>query len=109
MASFWEISDPSNLSYDGIRGYTSDDSDSGPPVESFGAFPLPTGFVHNGAFSNNATNDGRANCSDWTSTSGFGTSVALESIAPSAGATGASWTSSLSTCGGLTRVWCVED
>lgn len=59
MASYWEMQDLSNLSYDRGRGYTLADAGFGPPAS--------TGWIRTGYFPNPTDNPGIANCSTWTS------------------------------------------
>jgi hypothetical protein len=65
FASFAELSDLSNLTYDSALGRTADDAGDGPP-----SFTLGTGWIRTGYKSNAQINIGTGeptNCNLWTS------------------------------------------
>ncbi len=70
FASLWEILDISNLEYNQDLGATNDDSGYGPP-SSIG------GWIRTGYSENNDGNPGKANCTNWSTTLGDGTTVKL--------------------------------
>jgi hypothetical protein len=100
FASLWEILDPSNLEYNSDLGQTRADSGSGPPSYD--------GWVRTGYSSNNSTTAGQANCSVWTTTTGYGTRARVASDW-----TGTKhmhvWFVGTTTCNSGRYVWCVED
>ena len=102
MASLWEILDTSNLKYNATLGYYQQDSGSGPPT-------VWMGWVRTGYNSNNGSTPGQANCSNWTSTSGWGTYVGLPSNWTSGAQDMHVWNVGVTSCGSPARVWCVED
>jgi hypothetical protein len=101
MASLWEILDTSNLKYNTSLGLYQGDSGSGPPT-------VWQGWVRTGYGSYNLDTAGQANCSAWSTTSGYGTTAGLP-----ANWTGVAdihvWNVSTSSCGLPAKVWCVED
>lgn len=102
MASFWEISDTSNLKYDTGRGILNADSGSGPPAEQWG-------WVRTGSFSDGAGQIGASNCVAWTSNSDarYGTFVFLNpDWGPSAIT---AWLASVINCDYALHVWCVRN
>lgn len=105
MASFWEIRDTSNLSYDTQLGFTRDDSGLGPP-SGF------AGWIRTGHDANEVPTVGLGNCQVWTSAAStdFGTSVRPPSIWNSANVTViAPWEAFVFPCDSNVRVWCVQD
>jgi hypothetical protein len=100
FASLWEILDPSNLEYNADLGWTRDDSGAGPPTYD--------GWVRTGYSSNNSTTAGQANCSVWSTTSGYGTTARMTSDW-----TGTKhmhvWFVHTNGCSYTRYVWCVED
>jgi hypothetical protein len=102
FASLWEILDPSNLKYNTVLGYTQGDSGQGPPSV--------VGWVRTGNYSHNSTSTaGGANCSAWTTTSGYGTSAGLVSNWLAGTEDVYVWEVFSALCAGTGRVWCVED
>lgn len=102
MASLWEIFDTSNLKYDTTRGFTHDDSGSGPPA----AF---TGWIRTGEGSNSTTTPGVGNCNAWTSAGGAGgTRVWLENVWGDAAVAVSPWRAGTQGCDTGERVWCVQ-
>jgi hypothetical protein len=102
FASLWEILDPSNLKYNTTLGYTLPDSGSGPPTRA--------GWVRTGYSSYNSPSiAGQANCSAWTTTSGYGTSAGLVSDWNAGTEDMHVWEVFSPECSGTGRVWCLED
>ena len=106
MASLWEISDVSNLVYDTARGFTGDDSGSGPPS-------YVTGWARTGYQVSGVATPGVGNCDAWSSTDpDKHGSLALLSAnwygETRIDGTGW-WTGMTSQCNMERRVWCVED
>ena len=103
MASMWEILDPSSLKYNTTLGHTEDDSGSGPPVAR--------GWVRTGyTSSNDEESAGRANCSSWTTTVGYGTTAILPNTWDAGWEDLLAWNTYTWACNSTnTRVWCVAD
>ena len=102
MASLWEILDTSSLKYNTGLGAARDDSGQGPPA-------FLGGWVRTGYGSGNASTPGQANCSGWTSTSGYGTYAQLPSDWASAKNIHV-WQTNATPCSySSARVWCVQD
>ena len=102
MASFWEISDTSNLKYDTSRGIVIADSGSGPPAEQWG-------WVRTGSYSDGAGQIGASNCVAWTSDSDarYGTFVFIN---PDWGTSAVNtWVASVIYCDYALHVWCVHN
>jgi len=103
FASLWEILDVSNLEYDQDLGATNDDSGYGPP-SSIG------GWIRTGYFENNDGNPGKANCTNWSTTLGNGTTVKL---VPNWDVSSIKdihiWDVENHPCSSSGYVWCVED
>ncbi len=105
FASLWEILDPSNLKYNTNLGDIQDDSGNGPPS-------FISGWVRTGYSSNNSSNPGQANCSNWESTDSFsfGTIISLSSDWTNSDDRDISvWDAALQGCNDAAQVWCVED
>ncbi len=103
FASLWEILDPSNLKYNTNLGDIQDDSGNGPPS-------FISGWARTGYSSNNNSNPGQANCSNWESTSGVGTITSLSSDWTNSDERDISvWDAALQGCNVTAQVWCVED
>jgi hypothetical protein len=112
MASFWEIFDTSALRYDTENGFTLDDSGSGPP--SFTNQTDAFGFIRTGTLRDNSSvsaDAGVANCNAWTSDTGRGSVVALNTSwgAPVSSLNISPWLAGTQTCNNPARVWCVQD
>jgi len=108
MASLWEIHDPTNLRYDTVLGFTTDDSGSGPPSAST---PGGFGWIRTGKNKFTVNLIGVGNCNAWMSASAteFGTAV---SLAPGWGSNGQivePWEAIAFTCNVPQHVWCVQD
>ena len=105
MASVWEIIDPSNLKYDTTKGFSQDDSGSGPPT-------LAGGWVRTGGEANETGVPGTSNCNAWTSNNPFGEGTVM-ALPPIWTATDLSvinpWFAGGEICAEPTRVWCVQD
>ena len=103
FASLWEILDVSNLEYNQDLGATNDDSGSGPP-SSIG------GWIRTGYSENNDVIPGKANCTNWSTTSGNGTTVKL---VPNWDVSSIKdihvWDVENHPCSSNRYVWCVED
>jgi hypothetical protein len=108
MASLWEIIDPSNLTYDLVRGHNNDDSGSGPPA-------LYAGWVRTGYPKSNGSGPfqvaGVGNCNAWTTAESFyfGTQVQLHSEWREPGLRGDPWFADVVPCSSCKQVWCVQD
>jgi hypothetical protein len=102
MASLWEILDPSHLKYNTALGYTSDDSGEGPPT-------WLAGWVCTGYGNYNSNTAGMANCNAWSTTSGYGTNVALSHTWTAGWENIHVWIAGTSSCSLTSQVWCVED
>lgn len=107
MASFWEIVDPSNLTYafDHPDAHTKSDSGYGPPSGWYG-------WVRTGNDSSTFDAAGQGNCATWTSTSpdSYGPSVRLPlSWETPPGEIGNIWDSESFSCSFTGPVWCVQD
>jgi hypothetical protein len=105
MASLWEIYDTSNLAYDTKRGFSKDDSGSGPPSNIIG-------WVRTGENSFPLGNAGIANCSAYTSNSAAqnGTVILLPNDWFSTSLTVVSpWEARQLNCVNPARVWCIEN
>jgi hypothetical protein len=105
FASLWEILDPSNLKYNTNLGYNQDDSGNGPPS-------FISGWARTGYSSNNSSNPGQANCSNWESTDNFsfGTIISLSSDWTNSDERDISvWDAAFRGCNATAQVWCVED
>ena len=114
FASFWEISDPSKLSWDRDRGTLV------PPPNDLGAGPptAVTGWIRTGFPAMSSTGPtGNANCFNFTSTAGppnAGSTASLNaywdfSFGPAAASGTWPWVLGTSACNQTNRVWCVED
>ena len=102
MASMWEILDPSSLRYNSVLGHARDDSGAGPPIDR--------GWVRTGYMSNNENYAGRANCSAWTTTAGYGTTAILPNQWRADWEDLLAWNVYTWLCNSTTaRVWCVAD
>jgi type II secretory pathway pseudopilin PulG len=101
FASLWEIADPSNLKYNTSYGYAKDDSGKGPPSNYYAR-------VRTGYGSDNSNTPGQANCNAWTTTTGFGTKVALDQTWESNPHIGV-WKVTASECSATATIWCIED
>jgi hypothetical protein len=106
MASFWEILDVSNLTYDYDHpdAHTKDDSGFGPP--SFWH-----GWVRTGQDSSGSTTTGTGNCLNWSSRSGAnsGVSVRLSRTWETAPGDIFTWDANTFACSIPGPVWCVRD
>jgi hypothetical protein len=102
MASLWEILDPSGLRYNTSLGEDRADSGMGPPSYSFG-------WVRTGYGSDSSAVAGQANCDVWSSTSGYGTVVALPADWTPSAQDIHVWDASFRSCSSTAAVWCVED
>ena len=108
MASFWEISDPSNVQYDGTVPGAFDpgwDMGSGPPTGNLGYVRTGSPSISGGAGA------GLDNCDVWTSSSGgeWGTVVTLRADwVNEPNVAGTPWRATIKACTGA-AVWCVED
>jgi hypothetical protein len=101
MASLWEILDPSNLKYNTTLGQTLSDSGSGPPTYG--------GWVRTGYSSDNGATAGQANCSNWSTTAGYGTYIWLPNTWDAGWEDMHVWAVNTTTCSNVARVWCVVD
>jgi hypothetical protein len=113
MASLFELTEPSHLSYDGQNGYS-----RGPQADEGGGPPtLVDGWIRSGYDGNPAMSSaGEANCNAWTSSSGSsnGSLAHLNanwqfSSPDPAGTATWPWQTSTAGCGGTQYVWCIED
>jgi hypothetical protein len=97
-ASLWEILDPSNLRYDTVLGFTTDDSGSGPPA-------AVSGWIRTGSAAADSGSAG-VNCNAYTNNTGEGTIVELDW-----GETSGSfpWASADEGCNLTRHVWCVQN
>jgi hypothetical protein len=104
MAALWEIHQPTGLSYDTALGFTRDDSGQGPPTGRFA-------WIRTGSISSNdiAALPGAANCSAWSTTSGFGTIARLLDDWGAGATTISPWQATTDGCGDDFPVWCVQD
>jgi hypothetical protein len=105
MASLWEIFEVSTLRYDIENGFVSDDSGSGPPGTR-------AGWVRTGFSSLNISTDpGKTNCSLWTTDTGFGTIIVLDSTWDNLGLdfSISPWRAGVAFCSNPLPVWCVQD
>ena len=103
FASLWEILDVSNLEYNQDLSATNDDSGYGPP-SSIG------GWIRTGYSENNDGNPGKANCTNWSTTSGDGTTVKLvPNWVDSSIKDIHVWDVENHPCSSNGYVWCVED
>lgn len=122
MASFWEISDPSNLRYDTSLGKTNDDSGYGPPTAfTVSIHPIPRspeeviypywGWVRTGYSKSTSNTAGHANCSGWESDSSshWGTAVSLPHSWDAGTDDLGVWDVYTKSCDAGGRVWCVAD
>jgi hypothetical protein len=103
MASFWEISDPSNLRYNINLGATLPDSGLGPPNQP--------GWIRTGGSADIDDVPGQGNCLSWTSTAGghAGTSVQFSLSWADPAQQASPWRSQAPFCDVPQRVWCVEN
>ena len=103
FASLWEILGVSNLEYEQSLGETQDDSAEGPPASIFG-------WVRTGFSDDISTTAGKANCSTWSTTSGYGTTAALAQdwTDPSSQDIHV-WDVDYFECSMTWHAWCVED
>jgi len=103
FASLWEILDVSNLEYNQDLCTTNDDSGYGPP-SSIG------GWIRTGYSENNDVIPGKANCTNWSTTSGDGTTVKLvPNWVDSSIKDIHVWDVENHPCSSSGYVWCVED
>jgi hypothetical protein len=103
MASLWEIFDTAALQYDTKNGFGLDDSGSGPPA-------VIGGWARTGSGSNSGPGSGIANCLSWTTDSGFGSVISLDSSWDSSNISIITpWDSAFAVCSNPQRVWCVQD
>ena len=108
MASFYEIFDPSSLTYDTRFGRTAPDSGSGPPTSLDGSGWIRTGRDQ----PSSGGGPGIANCSMWTSAEfeQTGSVVRLEPNWAAQPDTGSHpWRVEAFPCPSTPGVWCVED
>lgn len=103
FASFWEILDPSNLVYDTHLGHQHADSGEGSPA-------LDKGWIRTGYQSDSSPTPGKANCSVWNTTTGFGSIISLTTdwADPSLRDIGP-WDAAIRSCADTAQVWCVSD
>jgi hypothetical protein len=107
FASLWEIHDTTELEYNSSLGWTWGDAGfqgdigMGPPASKHG-------WVRTGSFSASNQIPGQANCSIWSSTSGYGTQVSLNSLWHYS-TSSFPWIAIYDSCFGPDNVWCVED
>jgi hypothetical protein len=103
MASFWEISDPSNLRYNINIGATLPDSGLGPPNQP--------GWIRTGGFADEDDVPGQGNCLAWTSGTfpQAGTSVQFSLSWADPAQQASPWRSQAPFCDVPQRVWCVEN
>jgi hypothetical protein len=108
MASLWEILDPSHLKYDTALGAVAADSGQGPPVWVGTDY---RGWVRTGHIASTLDITGLANCEVWTSngTDHRGTTAALPLYWGAGVENLHVWDTTLWSCAGSQRVWCVED
>ena len=101
MASFYEIHETSNLTYNTTLGFAEDDDGLGPPTAE--------GWARTGSNTNVGTLGGQANCNVWTSNSitDNGSTFFLNDI-PSVSNTGL-WEPTVRACENNFRVWCVQN
>jgi len=102
MASLWEIRDPTQLSYDVVRGTQLSDSGAGPPIA--------IGWIRTGSESLTSLSFG--NCNAWTSASAphSGRWAVLEiGWDRTAHSAVSPWIGGTFDCGFPIPVWCVED
>jgi hypothetical protein len=113
FASIWEIAGLSNLKYNIDLGRVSSDSGQGPPTAvMFLGNPIPArGWVRTGYSSSATSPFGQANCSVWSSNSGFqaGTVASLPSDWTGGGQDIGVWETETRSCNMLTGVWCIQD
>jgi hypothetical protein len=104
MASMWEIFDVSTLRYDTENGLTVADSGSGPPA-------VFSGWIRTGISSDNSSPiAGIANCSSWTTDTGFGSVIGLNSDWHASGSSIMDpWEAAFTNCFSPFPVWCVQD
>jgi hypothetical protein len=117
MASLWEVLNISTLTYDARRGFTSEDSGSGPPAAEFGW--IRTGNVAgNDSTHISGTIAGKANCKAWATAASNtnGTAVELfdiwrtpsDQIGTPATIT-SPWAATIFSCDTALPVWCIQD
>jgi hypothetical protein len=103
FASYAELANPTALEYDTSRGFTQDDSGSGPP-----AVPVAGGWVRSGTASESIQN-----CNVWTSASSShgGSLLFLLQTGALDGTASKSdpWRAGIAQCDVPLAVWCVED
>ena len=103
FASLWEILDISNLEYNPLLGVTTQDSGKGPPS-------MTTGWVRTGFSSDSSGTAGRANCDDWDSLDGSGSTIWLPENWIDTNAQKINvWNTEGYSCSNAFHVWCVED
>lgn len=104
MASLWELIDVSNLVYavNHPDAHTRPDSGQGPPSDW-------NGWVRTGGASSPSASAGVGNCSAWTSSSNYGTSVKLGTDWPSTPTQIGPWIATAFDCNLVGPVWCVAD
>lgn len=103
FASLWEMLDVSNLVYTTGIGMSEDDIGGGPPASL-------AGWVRTGYTANNTSTAGRANCSAWSSTAGYGTTVELISDWTSTTTLDLPpWNVNVHSCALTRPAWCVQD
>jgi len=101
MASLFEILDVTSLTYDTARGFSDEDSGSGPPSGEWG-------WIRTGHFAYNGFDiPSLPNCLAWTTTDGHGTQVSLPVVWGAASST-SPWTAQSIACLTESRVWCVK-
>jgi hypothetical protein len=103
-AAFYEIHEPTSLTYNKTLGFNLADSGQGPPVAT-------QGWVRTGLLAEVSNTAGVANCNVWTSNSSsdFGTRVQLgvEGIYPDSIV--APWDQFTQPCNLAGHVWCVQN
>ncbi len=106
MASFWELSDISNLTYDYTSplAYTKADSSYGPPSGWYG-------WVRTGYDSSGSSTTGTGNCLNWTTAdlANSGVAVRLSTAWETAPGDIGPWDATSFTCSFSGPVWCVAD
>ena len=103
FAALWELLDPSELAYDSSLGYDyamGSDSGEGPPAIG--------GWIRTGYSASGDAVAGQANCSNWSTTTGYGTTAILASDWAAAQDMHV-WDVYAASCSGVAGVWCVED
>ena len=112
MASMYEISDPSNLTYRKTLGYNQDDSGNGPPWGVFGW--ARTGDVSDNGGADGPNSEGSSNCNNWTSNTSTDYGTAILILQPTYNLGGphysmGPWVVVASQCNSAPGVWCVQN